>query len=61
MPKATVAQPFIWRTGHKAVLIEKGEQQLTQDQQQYAHHHGYLQDPAKQHAKKESLKEKIND
>lgn len=62
MPKATVAQPFVWRTGHKTVLIEKGEQELTDDQYQHAKQRGYLHTIKQaQVAKKETLKEQPNE
>lgn len=62
MPKATVAQPFVWCTGHTSVLIEKGEQELTDDQFEHAKTHGFLL-TLKQamQAKKESDKEHTND
>ena len=62
MPKATVAQPFVWRTGHTNVLIEKGEQELTDDQFEHAKNHGFLL-TLKQamQAKKESAKENTDD
>lgn len=62
MPKVTVAQPFVWRDGHKGVLIEKGEQELTDDQYQHAKNHGFLLTIKQaQTAKKESTKERTND
>ena len=62
MPKVTVAQPFVWRDGHKGVLIEKGEQELTDDQYQHAKTHGFLLTTKQvQPAKKESAKEHTND
>lgn len=62
MPKATVAQPFVWRDGHKGVLIEKGEQELTPEQYAHAEQNGFLQKPKQvQSAKKESDKEHTND
>ncbi len=62
MPKATVAQPFVWRTGHTTVLVEKGEQELTDDQFEHAKTHGFLL-TLKQamQAKKESAKENTDD
>ncbi len=62
MPKATVAQPFVWCTGHTSVLIEKGEQELTDEQFEHAKTHGFLL-TLKQamQAKKESAKEHTND
>lgn len=62
MPKATVAQPFVWRTGHTNVLIEKGEQELTDDQFEHAKNHGFLLTTKQvQPAKKESAKENTDD
>lgn len=62
MPKATVAQPFVWRTGHTNVLIEKGEQELTDDQFEHAKTHGFLLTIKQaQSAKKEFAKENTND
>ena len=43
MPIVHVARPFIWRSGHNAVLIEKGEQDLTPEQIEHATKHGWLQ------------------
>ncbi len=62
MLKATVAQPFVWRDGHKGVLIGKGEQMLTLEQLAHAEKNGFLQKPKQvQLAKKESAKENTND
>ena len=58
MPKANVSQPFVWRTGHKAVLIEKGEQELTPEQYAHAEQHGFLQ---KQQPVKTKLKPEVLD
>ena len=57
MPKATVAQPFVWRDGHTNELIEKGEQELTPEQYAHAEQHGFLQkqQPAKTKSKPEVL------
>ena len=57
MPKVTVAQPFVWRTGHTNELIEKGEQELTPEQYAHAEQHGFLQkqQPAKTKSKTEVL------
>ena len=62
MPKVTVAQPFVWRDGHTNVLIEKGEQELTDTQYQHAKTHGFLQTakPAPT-AKKTPLEENTNE
>ncbi len=62
MPKVTVTQPFVWPTGHTTVLVEKGEQELTDDQFEHAKTHGFLL-TLKQamQAKKESAKENTND
>lgn len=62
MPKVTVAQPFVWRTGHANELIEKGEQELTPEQYAHAEQHGFLL-TLKQamQAKKESAKENTDD
>ena len=62
MPKATVAQPCVWPTGHTTVLVEKVEQELTDDQFEHAKTHGFLL-TLKQamQAKKESAKENTND
>lgn len=62
MPKVTVTQPFVWPAGHTAVLVEKGEQELTDDQFEHAKTHGFLL-TLKQamQAKKESAKEHTND
>jgi len=58
MPKATVAQPFVWRIGHTNVLVEKGEQELTDDQFEHAKTHGFLLTIKQaQSAKKESAQE----
>lgn len=62
MPKATVTQPFIWRTGHTSELIEKGEQELTDDQFKHAKNHSFLLAAKQvQPAKKEHAKEHTND
>ena len=62
MPKVTVTQPFIWRTGHTNVLIENGEQELTNDQFEHAKTHGFLLATKQvQPAKKEHAKEHTND
>lgn len=58
MPKVTVAQPFVWRTGHTNVLIEKGEQELTPEQYAHAEQHGFLQ---KQQPVKTKLKPEVLD
>lgn len=42
MRKATVSTPFIFKRGHKCVLIHYGSQQLTEQQYQYALAHGFL-------------------
>lgn len=47
MPRATVTHPFLWRTGHRNILIEKGPQELTPEQLAHAEKHGFLQPPAK--------------
>lgn len=54
MPKAIVARPFVWRSGHTNVLVKQGEQELTPDQRAHAEKHGFLQQqvPAKQAIKK---------
>lgn len=43
MPKAIVARPFVWRSGHTSTLIEKGERDLTPEQRSHAEKHGFLQ------------------
>lgn len=58
MPKVTVAQPFVWRTGHTNELIEKGEQELTPEQYGHAEQHGFLQ---KQQPVKTKLKPEVLD
>lgn len=47
MPKAIVARPFVWRSGHTNLLVKKGEQALTPEQLAHAEKHGFLQPPAK--------------
>ena len=46
MPIVHVSRPFTWRSGQKVVLIEKGEQDLTPEQIEYAAKHGWLQEQA---------------
>lgn len=46
MPKAIVARPFVWRSGHTNVLVKKGEQALTPEQLAHAEKHGFLQQQA---------------
>lgn len=61
MLKVTVAQPFVWSAGHKAVLVEKGPQQLTKEQRAHAEKHGFLQAAAKPVVTKDNPKEQDND
>lgn len=62
MLKVTVAQPFVWRDGHKGVLIGKGEQVLTLEQLAHAEKNGFLlTNKSAPQAKKESAKENTND
>ena len=61
MPIVHVARPFIWRIGHNAVLIEKGEQDLTPAQIEHATKHGFLQKAVKPALQKAALKEQTNE
>lgn len=58
MPKAIVARPFVWRSGHTNVLVKKGEQALTPEQVAYAQALGFLQPAAP--AKKTTLAPEVN-
>ena len=61
MPIVHVARPFIWRIGHNAVLIEKGEQDLTPAQIEHATKRGFLQKAVKPVLQKAALKEQTNE
>lgn len=61
MPKATVARPFVWRDGHTNVLIEKGEQELTDDQFEHAKNHGFLLTIKQAQQAKKELKPEVLD